>query len=156
MGQLYERAEIYDLIESEQRTASIRKDWEMFLGERPIKTFLDVSIGTGGMTLPLQELGMELFGSDLSEAMLARCREKALAKQKPFELQCSDFRDLSCWGDRQFDCVASTGNALGYVAAAAAYKDGREWFDAAKTQIWSNYELVRDAFELVEIGRAHV
>ena len=115
MGQLYERAEIYDLIESEQRTASIRKDWEMFLGERPIKTFLDVSIGTGGMTLPLQELGMELFGSDLSEAMLARCREKALAKQKPFELQCSDFRDLSCWGDRQFDCVASTGNALGYV-----------------------------------------
>ena len=77
MGQLYERAEIYDLIESEQRTASIRKDWEMFLGERPIKTFLDVSIGTGGMTLPLQELGMELFGSDLSEAMLARCREKA-------------------------------------------------------------------------------
>ena len=122
MGQLYERAEIYDLIESEQRTASIRKDWEMFLGKRPIKTFLDVSIGTGGMTLPLQELGMELFGSDLSEAMLARCREKALAKQKPFELQCSDFRDLSCWGDRQFDCVASTGNALGYVPNEDALK----------------------------------
>ena len=70
------------------------------------------------MTLPLQELGIEIFGSDLSEAMLARCRAKAEAKQKPVVLQQSDFRDLSCWKGQQFDCVASTGNALGYVSQA--------------------------------------
>ena len=56
MATLYDRAEIYDLIESEQRTESIRRDWAAFLGELPIHTLLDVSIGTGGMTLPLQEL----------------------------------------------------------------------------------------------------
>ena len=122
MGSLYERAEIYDLIESEKRTEIIREDWKEFLGGRKIGTFLDVSIGTGGMTLPLQELGIEVFGSDLSEEMLSRCRSKALAKQKPVRLECSDFRDLSCWKGMQFDCVASTGNALGYVSGEDVLK----------------------------------
>ena len=116
MDKLYDRAEIYDLIESDQRTEIIRKDWKQFLGDREIHTFLDVSIGTGSMTLPLQELGIKVYGSDLSESMLARCRMKAAAKQKPVELRCSDFRDLSCWKGQTFDCVASTGNALGYVS----------------------------------------
>ena len=31
MGQLYDKAEIYDLIESEKRTEIIRKDWEQFI-----------------------------------------------------------------------------------------------------------------------------
>lgn len=116
MSQLYDRAEIYDLIESEKRTEIIRGDWQQFLGDRKIRSLLDVSIGTGGMTLPLQELGIAICGSDLSEAMLARCGMKAAAKNKPIELNCSDFRDLSCWEDRLFDCVVSTGNALGYVS----------------------------------------
>ena len=118
MDKLYDRAEIYDLIESDARSESIRRDWAAFLGDRSIRTFLDVSIGTGGMTLPLQGLGIEVFGSDLSEAMLARCREKAAKKGRPVELRQADFRDLSCWAGRQFDCVTSTGNALGYVENA--------------------------------------
>ena len=116
MSSLYEREDIYDLIESEKRTEIIRDDWKQFLGDRQIKTLLDVSIGTGGMTLPLQELGIEIYGSDLSEKMLSRCMEKSLAKQKQITLKCSDFRDLSCWNDMEFDCVASTGNSLGYVS----------------------------------------
>jgi Methylase involved in ubiquinone/menaquinone biosynthesis len=115
MPQLYDRADIYDLIENEERTDVIRTDWEQFLGTREIKTFLDVSIGTGSMTLPLQELGITVFGSDLSEAMLSRCETKARQKGVPVELHGSDFRDLSCWDGRLFDCVASTGNALAYV-----------------------------------------
>lgn len=116
MSTLYERADIYDLIENEKRTEIIRNDWKEFLADRPINTLLDVSIGTGCMTLPLQELGIEIYGSDLSEEMLLRCRNKAMAKQKPARLECCDFRDLSCWKDKTFDCVASTGNALGYVS----------------------------------------
>ncbi len=116
MSRLYDRAEIYDLIETEKRTEAIRSDWKQFLGNREIHSLLDVSIGTGGMTLALQELGVEICGSDLSEAMLSRCGAKAAAKGRPVELKCSDFRDLSCWGDRLFDCVVSTGNALAYVS----------------------------------------
>ena len=115
MEQLYDRADIYDLIDSEERTKVIREDWKQFFADRRIQTLLDVSVGTGSMTLALQELDISLCGSDLSEAMLSRCETKAAAKGKPVELKCSDFRDLSCWEGRQFDCVASTGNSLGYV-----------------------------------------
>ena len=110
MHQLYDRADIYDLIESEARMQITRNDWKSLLAGKAIQTFLDVSIGTGGITLPLQELGIEVYGSDLSDSMLERCRKKALKKQKPLELRCCDFRDLSVWGGKHFDCVASTGN----------------------------------------------
>lgn len=116
MEKLYERTDIYDLIESEKRTEVIRNDWKVFLGDRDIKTFLDVSIGTGSMTLALQELGIDIYGSDLSESMLEKCNIKAHKKGKPFETKCADFRNLSCWDGYMFDCVASTGNSLGYVS----------------------------------------
>ena len=115
MGKLYDRADIYDLIDSDARTKIIKNDWKEFLGDADIHTFLDVSIGTGGLTLPLMDLGIKVYGSDLSEAMLEKCRQKAVNKGHEIELKCSDFRDLSCWGGRKFDCVASTGNSLGYV-----------------------------------------
>lgn len=116
MEKLYERADIYDLIETEDRSHIVRNDWKALLAGRKIETLLDVSIGAGAMTLPLQELGVSLCGSDLSGSMLEKCCEKAAAKRKPLELKCCDFRDLSAWGDRQFDCVTSTGNSLAYVS----------------------------------------
>lgn len=83
MERLYDRADIYDLIENEARTEILRNDWKTFLADIPIKTFLDISIGTGGMTLPLQELGIEVFGSDLSEAMLLRCGKRHWRSRSP-------------------------------------------------------------------------
>lgn len=84
MSSLYDRAEIYDLLESEKRNEATRRDWQGFLDGRRIRTLLDVSIGTGGMTLPLQELGIAVCGSDLSEAMLKRCGEKAMKNSGPW------------------------------------------------------------------------
>lgn len=115
MGKLYDRADIYDLVEDDARIQATRDDWMKFLDGKEIKTFLDVSIGTGGMTLPLQELGIEVSGSDLNPAMLKRCRDKAEARGKSIELKECDFRDLSVWQGKQYDCVGSTGNSLGYV-----------------------------------------
>ena len=56
MPALYDRAEVYDLIENEKRTAAIREDLRAFLGDRSIRTLPDVSIGTEGMTPPLREM----------------------------------------------------------------------------------------------------
>ena len=50
MSKLYDRADIYDLIDSDQRTDAIRRDWKEFLDKREIHTMLDVSIGTGTET----------------------------------------------------------------------------------------------------------
>lgn len=115
MSSLYDRADIYDLIESDDRFDAYKRHWDYVLGRTDIHSLLDVSIGSGSVTLPLAELGIELSGSDLSQAMLDRCREKAQRSGYPVDLRQSDFRDLSCWRGKKFDCVASTGNSLAYV-----------------------------------------
>lgn len=115
MPSLYDRADIYDLIENEQRYGWYKRHWETVLRDTGVRSLLDVSIGSGSVTLPLGSLGVALSGSDLSGAMLDSCAKKADRRGLPVELKQSDFRDLSCWAGRVFDCVASTGNSLAYV-----------------------------------------
>lgn len=115
MPSLYDRADIYDLFETEDRFNAYKRHWERVLRGTAIHTLLDVSIGSGCVTLPLAELGVELSGSDLSETMLDHCRKKAERREYPVDLRQSDFRDLRCWNGKKFDCVASTGNSLPYV-----------------------------------------
>lgn len=116
MPSLYDRADIYDLIESESRYQMFKAHWENILNGRDIKTLLDVSIGSGSATLQLAELGVRLFGSDLSKEMLANCRKKAAARNLEVELKCCDFRKVAEHFTGPFDCVASTGNSLPYVS----------------------------------------
>lgn len=116
MASVYDRADIYDLLEDESRYEVYKKHWEIVLQDKPVKTLLDVSIGSGNVTLPLAELGVRLYGSDLSETMLARCRQKAQKKNVDIEVKCCDFRSVSERFSERFDCVASTGNSLPYVS----------------------------------------
>lgn len=116
MEKLYDRADIYDVLENDPtRYAFTKKHWETILAGKSIRTLLDVSIGSGNLTLPLLDLGVTLSGSDLSENMLQKCREKAAVKGHSIDLCVSDFRELNRNLSGQFDCVASTGNSLPYV-----------------------------------------
>lgn len=115
MASVYDRADIYDLLEDENRYAAYKKHWETVLDGKNVKTLLDVSIGSGSVTLPLVDLGVRLTGSDLSEFMLANCRKKAAARQMEVVLECCDFRALDTKFQNTFDCVASTGNSLPHV-----------------------------------------
>lgn len=115
MSNLYDRADLYDAFESERKDKQTILHWQKIFENITVKSFLDVSIGTGSLTLPLAELGIELFGSDLSQAMLEKCSEKAKSRNVPIELIQSDFRNIAARFDRKFDCVASTGNSLPYV-----------------------------------------
>lgn len=115
MASIYDKADIYDLIEDENRYHAYKQHWESILKNRPIKTLLDVSIGSGNVTLPLTDLGIRLSGSDLSESMLKKCQEKAVAKNLDMNLKCCDFRTVASHFTEKFDCVASTGNSLPYV-----------------------------------------
>lgn len=115
MASIYDKADIYDLIEDESRYHAYKRHWESILENRPVKTLLDVSIGSGNVTLPLSDLGIRLSGSDLSESMLQKCQEKAAAKNLKINLKCCDFRTVSSHFSEKFDCVASTGNSLPHV-----------------------------------------
>ena len=116
MEKLYNRADIYDLLETERRAEITRGHWERVLTGKQVAALLDVSIGSGNLTLPLCKLGVRLTGSDLSKSMLARCKMKAAERGAEVELHPCDFRKLDgVFSGRQFDCVASTGNSLAYV-----------------------------------------
>ena len=119
MQHLYDRPDLYDLAESPERFSMNKRHWELVFAGKRIDTLLDVSIGTGGVTLPLASLGVRLSGSDLSENMLEQCGKKAAAAGIHIDLTQSDFRDAAeALSGRQFDCVASTGNSLAYVPNA--------------------------------------
>lgn len=115
MASVYDRTDIYDLFDSPKKDAQTLSHWQTVFDGRPIRSVLDVSIGTGSLTLPLAQLGVSLYGSDLSGSMLARCRKKADERGIAIDLRQSDFRDLTSHFDRSFDCVMSTGNSLAYV-----------------------------------------
>lgn len=115
MGSIYDKADIYDLVEDENRYNAYKKHWEYLFEGKKIKSMLDVSIGTGSVTLPVLDLNITLSGSDLSEKMLEKCSQKISDKGYNLNLKVSDFRDLSCWGNQSFDVVASTGNSIAYV-----------------------------------------
>ena len=116
MASIYGRADIYDLIESPERYAVYREHWRRVLEICPAETMLDVSIGTGSVTIPVLDLNVALSGSDLSGEMLGRCRRKIEEKGCRAELRKSDFRDLSCWEDARFGLTACTGNSIAYVS----------------------------------------
>lgn len=116
MSDLYANTEIYDLLDTDKKFAAVRRNWEALLEGKNIRTMLDVSIGTGTMTLPVCDLGVELYGSDLSRDMLDKCAQKSEEKNWPVKLVQSDFCSVAEKFDRQFDLVASTGNSLPHVS----------------------------------------
>ena len=141
MGSVYDRAEIYDIIENESRDEAFRAHWKKIFENRNIQTMLDVSIGSGSTTIPASDLGIRLCGSDLSEEMLGRCAKKMEKRNLTAELKQSDFRDLSCWGERRFDLVASTGNSLAYVKNEEILKALEEMDKHVKDGGWLYYDL---------------
>lgn len=133
MVSLYDRADIYDLIEDDNRYNMYKRHWETVFEDCQIKSLLDVSIGSGSVTLPLSDLGVSLYGSDLSEAMLKNCRKKADLKNIDIELKQCDFRKAARHFEQKFDCVASTGNSLPYVSNEDVIKTLEQMDSLVKT-----------------------
>ena len=148
MANLYDFPEIYDERFTENANQAYKQHYEKMLSGKSIRSILDCSFGTGNLTFPLLELGYEVSGSDISAPMLEKAAKKAREKGFDVPLVQCDFRELSGRFDRQFDCVMSTGSALGHVTEADVLKtihemdkliipggwlyfDSRNW-DAAK------------------------
>lgn len=61
MASVYDRTDIYDLFDSPKKDAQTLSHWQTVFDGRPIRSALDVSIGTGSLTLPLGQLGVSLY-----------------------------------------------------------------------------------------------
>lgn len=67
---------------------------------------LDVGCGTGAMGLLFAEMGHRVTGVDLSEAMMAKARQKAAAQNLPMDLKTGDAEHLP-FEEGSFDVVVN-------------------------------------------------
>jgi SAM-dependent methyltransferase len=91
-------ADVYD--ERVQLQGIPRDEAVEFLGELSSElgatTVLELAIGTGRIALPLKERGVEVHGVDISEAMVAKLREKPGGEDVPVTM--GDFADVPMEG----------------------------------------------------------
>ncbi len=75
------------------------------------KRVLDLGVGAGRTTPHLVDRAAYYVGVDLSEAMVAACRER----YPQIDFRRCDARDLSQFGDANFDCALFAFNGIDYV-----------------------------------------
>jgi len=80
------------------------------LAEEYGEPVLELGCGTGQLTIPLAEAGIEVVGLDLAASMLERAREKAAERSIDVEWVQGDCRDFNL--GRQFGIVFFPANSL--------------------------------------------
>jgi cyclopropane fatty-acyl-phospholipid synthase-like methyltransferase len=139
---MYERfSEVYDALTDDidhGAWAAYQLELMAAAGVRP-KTVCDVGCGTGGSSLALKALGLDVTGVDLSERMLMRAAEKARAAgvQIPFIRQ--DMCDLSL--HRPVDALFSMVDGVNYLVTPRRV---RAFFAAAHAQLKPGGALIFD------------
>jgi glycine/sarcosine N-methyltransferase len=101
-------AERYDWMRSED---PVREEFfrDIFV-KHGVRRLLDCACGTGRDLLMFQAMGLDVSGSDLSEAMLAEARKNTGKARIP--LRRVDYRELGESYDEQFDAVVCLSNSI--------------------------------------------
>jgi ubiquinone/menaquinone biosynthesis C-methylase UbiE len=77
-----------------------------------VSKVLDCACGTGGDLLMIHGMDVSVCGSDLSDAMLDRARDKTVRAQVDVPLRKADYRELSEQYATEFDAVLCLSNAI--------------------------------------------
>ncbi|HEX4810548.1 MAG TPA: class I SAM-dependent methyltransferase [Bryobacteraceae bacterium] len=119
---LYDEPALYDLLFPEAWAASSLTDEvrrarilgsERFYLERATAAkgrVLELACGTGRLTIPIAQRGIEVVGADLSESMLSAARNKAAARDAPATFVQADMRNFELPGP--FSAILIPGNSL--------------------------------------------
>lgn len=80
-----------------------------------VRRVLDCACGIGQDMHLFHALGCEVYGSDISAAMLAEARRNLTAVGLKLPLTQADFRELPAHFDEHFDCVACLSTSLPHL-----------------------------------------
>lgn len=117
-------AELYDLFYGAKpyaAEASYVRDLLQRFSKQPVRRVLDIACGTGSHAIELERLGHDVVGSDISEDMLIRARDKARGIGSKIRFEKQDMRDLDV-ASKPFDAVLCLFDAIGHVQTTAAIK----------------------------------
>jgi glycine/sarcosine N-methyltransferase len=106
-------AERYDLFHKsfDQQNPDRVEFFRKVFADNHVRSVLDCACGTGRDLILFHSLGLEVFGSDISESMLAVARKNLAEHDADIPVEEVDYRDLPRHYDRQFDavmCLASS------------------------------------------------
>lgn len=144
MDELYDDAELYDLVSPPDRW--MERFYREAVGGRG-RRVLELACGTGRLTIPLAESGTQVVGADLSDAMLARARRTAAERGVAVEFVKVDMREFDL-GDQRFDAAIIAANSLMHLHSAEDFAgafasihrylvpSGRLAFDAFVPSAW--------------------
>lgn len=99
----YEDAQLYDA-----EYGRYKGDFDLFLDLVESGSALDLACGTGRLTIPLAQKGLEVVGLDASESMLALAQEKS--KDLSIKWIQGDIRNFHMY--KTFDLILMAGNAF--------------------------------------------
>jgi SAM-dependent methyltransferase len=103
---------------------------------------LDLACGSGRLTIPLVQAGLQVVGGDLSPEMLQRARRTAEAQAIELELVQLDMRDFDL-SRRTFDTIIVAMNSILHLHNL---DDFRMFFRSAARHLSQDGRLVFDAF----------
>lgn len=96
-------AKDYDYLNPKEEIFKQKPFFERLIKEHAVKTCLDCACGTGWHLYMLKELGLDCYGSDLSEDMLSIARDNLKGLDIP--LRKENFQTLENSWDKLFDMV---------------------------------------------------
>ena len=103
-------AERYDWMKEEN--PAWKKFFQELFAEHGVSTVLDCACGTARDLITLRTMGFQVFGSDISEPMLAQARKNVSEAKLDIPLQKGDYRELPELCDTQFDAVVCLANSI--------------------------------------------
>lgn len=103
-------AERYDLMKI--RNPAREAFFKTLFTENHVRTVLDCACGTGQDLLMFHSFNCQVFGSDISDAMLLEAKKKLLKNRAKVRLEKSDFRNLHESFNTKFDAVVCLSNSI--------------------------------------------
>lgn len=146
---LYDRPDLYDLMAS--RDPVLERFYVEMARERggPV---LELGCGTGRLTVPFAEAGLQVTGGDLSAAILRHARDRTEARAIELDLVQLDMRDFDLNG-RRFDTVIVAINSILHLQSL---DDFQGFFRSVARHLSVEGRLVFDAYmpSLAMLNRA--
>lgn len=112
MADIYEDARLYDALGAQQFGGGDLAYWRR-LCARQDGPVLELACGSGRLTVPLAEEGVDIEGLDLSESMLALARQKSEERGLKLPWHLDDAADFAV--DRKFSFIFLPNNSVAHL-----------------------------------------